>query len=166
MYQSQQIHVLVDALGNPVMLTPGQAHDLACAEPLPKSVYPDALLGDKAYDADSLIGTLAQRCIAAVIPPKAIVRSRGPAISRSTGNGTSSSASSINSSILFSSHRDTLRQARQNIPGRSSARFCYHPAQLKTGSSNLPLLTKENTIVLRLEACRAPASRSPQRQNR
>src|SRR5438270_13918619 len=31
-----KIHVLVDALGNPVdlMLTPGQAHDLTCAEPL------------------------------------------------------------------------------------------------------------------------------------
>jgi hypothetical protein len=33
---STKIHALVDALGNPVdvMLTPGQAHDLACAEPL------------------------------------------------------------------------------------------------------------------------------------
>ena len=31
-----KIHALVDALGNPVelMLTPGQAHDLTCAEPL------------------------------------------------------------------------------------------------------------------------------------
>ena len=31
-----KILALVDALGNPVelMLTPGQAHDLACAEPL------------------------------------------------------------------------------------------------------------------------------------
>ena len=68
-----KIHVLVDALGNPVelMLTPGQAHDLACAEPLLENVDPDALLGDKAYDADSLIGTLAQRGITPVIPPKA-----------------------------------------------------------------------------------------------
>ena len=53
------------------MLTPGQAHDLACAEPLLENVDPDALLGDKAYDADSLIDTLAQRGITAVIPPKA-----------------------------------------------------------------------------------------------
>jgi transposase len=60
-------------LGNPVelMLTPGQAHDLACAEPLLENVDPDALLGDKAYDADSLIDTLAQRGITPVIPPKA-----------------------------------------------------------------------------------------------
>ena len=53
------------------MLTPGQAHDLACAEPLLENVDPDALLGDKAYDADSLIDTLAQRGITPVIPPKA-----------------------------------------------------------------------------------------------
>jgi transposase len=60
-------------LGNPVelMLTPGQAHDLACAEPLLEKVDPDALLGDKAYDADALINTLAQRGITPVIPPKA-----------------------------------------------------------------------------------------------
>ena len=53
------------------MLTPGQAHDLNCAEPLLANVDPDALLGDKAYDADSLIGTLAQRGITPIIPPKA-----------------------------------------------------------------------------------------------
>jgi transposase len=60
-------------LGNPVelMLTPGQAHDLACAEPLIDSVDPGALLADKAYDADPLIYTLTQRKITPVIPPKA-----------------------------------------------------------------------------------------------
>jgi transposase len=60
-------------LGNPVelMLTPGQAHDLTCAESLLAAADPGALLGDKAYDADSLIGTLAQRGITPVIPPKA-----------------------------------------------------------------------------------------------
>jgi transposase len=67
-----KIHALVDALGNPVelRLTPGQAHDLACAEPLLEGVDTDALLGDKAYDADSLIDTLTQRGITPVIPPK------------------------------------------------------------------------------------------------
>src|SRR5450759_1316453 len=60
-------------LGNPValMLTPGQAHDLACAEPLIDNADPDALLGDKAYDADPFIATLTQRGITPVIPPKA-----------------------------------------------------------------------------------------------
>ena len=53
------------------MLTPGQAHDLTCAEALLEAADPGALLGDKAYDADSLIGTLAQRGITPVIPPKA-----------------------------------------------------------------------------------------------
>ena len=68
-----KIHVLVDALGNPVdvMLTPGQAHDLTCAEPLLEGVDPEALIGDKAYDADPLRDTLAQREIAPVIPSKA-----------------------------------------------------------------------------------------------
>jgi len=53
------------------MLTPGQAHDLACAEPLLENVDPGALLGDKAYDADALVDTLTQRGITPVIPPKA-----------------------------------------------------------------------------------------------
>ena len=68
-----KIHARVDALGNPVelTLTPGQAHDLTCAQPLIDGADPAALLGDKAYDADSLIDTLAQRGITPVIPPKA-----------------------------------------------------------------------------------------------
>jgi DDE family transposase len=57
-----KIHALVDALGNPVelMLTPGQDHDLTCAEPLLENADPRALLGDKAYDADPLLDTLAR----------------------------------------------------------------------------------------------------------
>jgi len=68
-----KIHALVDALGNPVklMLTAGQAHDLACAEQLIDGADPDALLGDKAYDADPLVDILTQRGITPVIPPKA-----------------------------------------------------------------------------------------------
>jgi transposase len=53
------------------MLTPGQAHDLACAEPLIETVDPDALIGDKAFDADPFIDTLIKRGITPVIPPKA-----------------------------------------------------------------------------------------------
>ena len=53
------------------MLTPGQVHDLTCAEPLLDGVDPEALIADKAYDADPLRDTLAQREIAPVIPPKA-----------------------------------------------------------------------------------------------
>jgi hypothetical protein len=39
------------------MLTPGQDHDLKCAEPLLENADPDALIGDKAFDADPLINS-------------------------------------------------------------------------------------------------------------
>jgi Transposase DDE domain len=60
-----KIHALVDSLGNPVklMLTPGQVHDLACAEQLLENVGPDALIGDKAYDADPFVETLAGKSV-------------------------------------------------------------------------------------------------------
>jgi transposase len=65
--------VLVDALGNPVDLdlTPGQDHDITCAEPLLQNVDPQALIADKGYDADPLIDKLTQRGITPVIPPRA-----------------------------------------------------------------------------------------------
>ena len=63
----------MDALGNPtnLILSPGHTHDLACAEPLIKRVSPDALIADKAFDADPFIDALEQREITPVIPPKA-----------------------------------------------------------------------------------------------
>jgi len=51
------------------MLTPGQAHDLTCAESLTETADPDALIGDKAFDADWFIDVLTQRGITPVIPP-------------------------------------------------------------------------------------------------
>ena len=58
-----KVHALVDALGNPFNLvpTPGQDHDLTCAQPLLKNADPRALIGDKAYDADSFIDALDQQ---------------------------------------------------------------------------------------------------------
>jgi transposase len=53
------------------MLTPGQAHDLTCAQPLLDAVDPEALIGDKAFDADPFIDTLTRRGITPVIPPRA-----------------------------------------------------------------------------------------------
>jgi transposase len=60
-------------LGNPIelMLTPGQAHDLTCAQALIDDADPQALIGDKAFDADPFIDTLTKRGITPVIPPKA-----------------------------------------------------------------------------------------------
>ncbi len=52
------------------MLTAGQIHDLACAQGLIENADPQALIADKAYDADSLIDSLAEREITPVIPPK------------------------------------------------------------------------------------------------
>src|SRR5436189_5913628 len=68
-----KVHALVDALGNPcsLMLTPGQDHDLTCAQPLLENANPGALIGAQAYDADSLSDTLKQRAITPVIPPRA-----------------------------------------------------------------------------------------------
>jgi transposase len=67
-----KIHVVVDALGNPlkVSLTKGQVHDITQAEPLTANITPGAMLADKGYDADSFIQSLAVRGIAVVIPPK------------------------------------------------------------------------------------------------
>ncbi len=65
---------MVDALGNPVgvHLTGGQAHDLVGADHLLPGMEADALIADKAFDADKrVLEPLAQAGKAAVIPPKA-----------------------------------------------------------------------------------------------
>ena len=64
---------LVDALGNlfDFHLLPGQAHDLKGVAPLIEDVAFDALLADKAFDADWLLAELNARGASAVIPPKA-----------------------------------------------------------------------------------------------
>jgi transposase len=48
---------MVDALGNPTafFLTPGQAHDLEGADALLPEMQADALLADKAFDADKRV---------------------------------------------------------------------------------------------------------------
>jgi transposase len=71
---STKIHAMVDALGNPVgfHLTGGQAHDLVGADHLLPGMEAEALIADKAFDADKrVLEPLAQAGKAAVIPPKA-----------------------------------------------------------------------------------------------
>ena len=71
---STKIHATVDALGNPTgfHLTPGQAHDLEGADALLPGLEADALLADKAYDADErVIEPLRDAGIEPVIPGKA-----------------------------------------------------------------------------------------------
>ena len=68
-----KIVALVDALGNLVrfLLLPGQVHDMKGVAPLIRGISFDALLADKAFDADWLLQDLYQRGATAVIPPKA-----------------------------------------------------------------------------------------------
>ena len=68
-----KIHALGDALGNPIgfHLTGGQAHDLEGAEVLIEMVEAEALLADRAYDADDrVIKRLQEKQCQPVIPPK------------------------------------------------------------------------------------------------
>ena len=67
-----KIVALVDGLGNLArfVLLPGQRHDMVGVEPLIRDVRFDALLGDKAFDADWLRAELNQRGASAVIPPR------------------------------------------------------------------------------------------------
>jgi transposase len=63
---------LVDALGNLVrfILQPGQRNDIMGVNPLIKGISFDALLADKAFDADWLRKELNGRGAMAVIPPR------------------------------------------------------------------------------------------------
>lgn len=70
-----KIHARCDALGNPTgfHLTPGQAHDLEGSDVLLQGVLEkiEALLADKAFDADErVLGLLKQAGVNIVIPPK------------------------------------------------------------------------------------------------
>ena len=70
---STKIHATVDALGNPTgfHLTPGQAHDLQGAEALLAHTEADAVIADKAYDAQArVIEPLLKAGKAVVIPPR------------------------------------------------------------------------------------------------
>ena len=63
---------LVDALGNLVrfVLLPGQRHDSVGVPPLLDGVALQALIADKAFDADWLRAELCGRGAVAVIPPR------------------------------------------------------------------------------------------------
>ncbi len=64
---------MVDALGNPLtlLLSPGQAHDLLCADAFLPTLAADTLIADKAFDADArVLDRLAAANKTAVIPSK------------------------------------------------------------------------------------------------
>jgi len=68
-----KVVALVDALGNlaDLVLLPGQTHDIKGVEPLIDGVDFNALLADKAFDADWVLEELDVRRASAIIPPKA-----------------------------------------------------------------------------------------------
>jgi transposase len=70
---STKIHTQCDALGYPTdfHLTGGQASDLEGADVFLEDFEADALLADKAFDADArVLDKLANKGVEAVIPPK------------------------------------------------------------------------------------------------
>ena len=74
---STKLHVVCDALGNPLklLLTPGQAGDSPQAEPLlvplvDQRAGVEAILADMGYDTDALLAQIASWGAQAVIPSK------------------------------------------------------------------------------------------------
>jgi IS5 family transposase len=58
---STTIHVAVDGLGNPVriVLSPGQAGDITFAPELVAGLEAEAVVGDKGYDSDAVVKSIA-----------------------------------------------------------------------------------------------------------
>jgi transposase len=130
-----KIHALVDALGNPadLMLTAGQIHDLACAQDLIKNADPQALIADKAYDADPLIDSLAQREITPVIPPKSNRKTKRDcdfALYRER-NLIERFFNKIKHFRAIATRYDKLAR---NFPRSRPTGLGYHPSQMRTGS--------------------------------
>lgn len=69
---STKIHALVEGLGNLARweLTGGQVHDVTQAQTLLSGLTMQAVVADKAFDCDALIGNIIAAGGAAVIPPK------------------------------------------------------------------------------------------------
>lgn len=67
-----KIHVVVDALGNPlrVQLTGGEIADCTQAPALLEGVETQAVLGDKGYDSDTIVTQIEEMDAKAVIPPR------------------------------------------------------------------------------------------------
>jgi len=70
---STKIHILVDALGNPLrfLLTGGQRHDVSQAVELLGDAHSTYVIADKGYDAADFLAVVFEREAIAVIPPRA-----------------------------------------------------------------------------------------------
>lgn len=67
-----KIHAVVEGLGQLARwtLTAGQTHDVTQAQTLIEGIRTQAVVADKAYDADALIEFITQAGASAVIPPR------------------------------------------------------------------------------------------------
>ena len=67
---STKIHLVVDALGNPLdlVLTAGQAHDVPQGQTLVQGRHSDYVIADKAYDADAFLALIEALGAIPVIP--------------------------------------------------------------------------------------------------
>ena len=67
-----KIHAVVEGLGQLARwtLTAGHTHDITQAQTLMAGIATQAVVADKAYDADPLIESITQRGATAVIPPR------------------------------------------------------------------------------------------------
>ena len=70
---STKIHAVVDSLGNPLrwILTGGEVADITQAPTLIKDLRPQAVVGDRGYDANALVTLINAAGATAVIPPRA-----------------------------------------------------------------------------------------------
>ena len=68
-----KIHACVEGLGQLArfIITGGQVHDVTQAQALIETVEPDAVLADKAYDANALLKCIGDKMAKAVIPSTA-----------------------------------------------------------------------------------------------
>ena len=126
-----KIHVIVDALGNPVACrSPRAGIRSRPGRAIAREVEPEALLADKAYDANALIDTLEERGITPVIPSKAnriVQRHRLRPLPR-----TKPRRALLRQTQGLPRYRNTLRQACQHFPGCNPAGLRHVLPQLKT----------------------------------
>jgi len=67
-----KLHVVVDALGNPlrIILSAGQIADIEQAQALIKDTPADFIVADKGYDSDAFVQAISAQGSQAVIPPR------------------------------------------------------------------------------------------------
>src|SRR5258708_28776632 len=129
---------MVDALGNPIafFLTPGQAHDLEGADALLPQMQADALLADKAFDADErVIEPLREAGKTLVIPPKSNRK-----VQRTFDREMYKARHLIENFFCQQAvpgNCHTLRQDSPKFPRCDPLGRCYHLAQLRTGPSSI-----------------------------